>query len=89
LIDGDGIWNVYDSCPTGSNGFQQAQDTGGDLVGDACDNCRNTINQDQLDSDRDGIWQRLRLNTRPRGACSEPPRDRRSLSGPCRSPFQR
>ncbi len=44
---GSGEW--YKWCDTAQN------DTDGDGVGDACDNCINTSNPDQADIDQDGI----------------------------------
>lgn len=62
-IDGDGIANAEDSCPYKSNpgNALPADTTGcnidsdGDFVTDFRDNCPNVSNQDQADSDGDGI----------------------------------
>jgi len=51
--DGDGIKNMYDSCPITSNHLQG--DIDGDGVGDECDNCKMTRNVGQEDSDQDGF----------------------------------
>ncbi|GGK39822.1 MULTISPECIES: endonuclease [Flavobacteriaceae] len=50
-IDGDGILNVDDNCPTTSNTDQS--DTDNDGVGDACDVCPDS--NDTIDTDGDGI----------------------------------
>jgi len=52
-LDGDGIANAIDNCPTTSNPMQT--DTDGDGIGDACDNCAAIWNPDQLDLDGDGV----------------------------------
>ena len=52
-LDGDGVDNVVDNCPSTSNPSQADND--GDNVGNKCDNCRFVANTDQLDSDGDGI----------------------------------
>ncbi|UUC46490.1 thrombospondin type 3 repeat-containing protein [Flavobacterium cerinum] len=52
-MDGDGILDHLDNCPTVPNHNQE--DADGDGVGDACDNCKLIANPDQLDSDGDGI----------------------------------
>jgi hypothetical protein len=41
-LDGDGVPDASDNCPTVANANQA--DTDGDLVGDACDNCVNVAN---------------------------------------------
>ncbi|RME02487.1 MAG: hypothetical protein D6812_06230, partial [Deltaproteobacteria bacterium] len=51
-LDGDGIADPHDNCPSTSNARQT--DTDGDGIGDACDNCPDTPNRDQRDSDGDG-----------------------------------
>jgi len=64
-IDGDGIANAVDNCPTISNADQS--DLDGDFAGDACDtdvdgdgivnasdNCPKQVNVGQLDLDGDG-----------------------------------
>jgi hypothetical protein len=52
-LDGDGIPDVTDNCPSDENPDQL--DTDEDSVGDACDNCPTTTNFDQQDRDGDGI----------------------------------
>jgi len=52
-IDGDGLLNAADSCPTVANAGQEDGD--GDGTGDACDNCPSTYNVGQEDDDGDGI----------------------------------
>ncbi|EDP75320.1 thrombospondin type 3 repeat-containing protein [Hydrogenivirga sp. 128-5-R1-1] len=52
-IDGDGILNTNDLCP--SYASSNNADTDGDGVGDVCDNCLNTSNADQRDADGDGV----------------------------------
>jgi hypothetical protein len=47
-LDGDGVADATDNCPTVANVSQTDND--GDGIGDACDTCPNG-----LDSDRDGI----------------------------------
>lgn len=50
-LDGDGVPNVNDNCPTHPNPAQTDGD--GDGAGDACDNCLATVNPDQRDVDND------------------------------------
>ena len=64
-IDGDGVLNAQDNCPSAVNPGQA--DFNGDGIGDACqdsdadtvldaqDDCRTTANTDQRDIDGDGI----------------------------------
>src|SRR5262249_44356170 len=52
-IDGDGVANANDNCPTVVNADQK--DTDSDGLGDACDNCVNTKNVNQSDADSDGV----------------------------------
>jgi hypothetical protein len=65
-VDGDGVRDEFDNCPTVPNGAQVNSD--GDTLGDACDddddndgvpdatdNCRIVVNPDQTDSDNDGF----------------------------------
>jgi hypothetical protein len=52
-VDGDGILNPDDNCPTVENPDQIDGDS--DLVGDVCDNCTSTPNDDQADGDSDGL----------------------------------
>ena len=52
-LDGDGIADYLDNCPTVSNPSQPDGD--GDGVGDACDNCLGLANPDQRDVDADGV----------------------------------
>jgi hypothetical protein len=49
-LDGDGVRDDCDNCPTVSNVDQADQD--GDGVGDACDNCPAAFNPDQSDANR-------------------------------------
>jgi CotH protein/lamin tail-like protein/thrombospondin type 3 repeat protein len=51
-LDGDGVLDGSDNCPSKPNPTQADRD--GDGVGDACDNCPDTANPDQRDRDRDG-----------------------------------
>ena len=51
-LDGDGIADELDNCPSTPN---DQTDTDGDEVGDACDNCLATVNPDQADADADGV----------------------------------
>lgn len=50
-MDGDGIPDAVDNCPTTANASQT--DTDGDNVGDLCDNCPLVFNPDQGDNDVD------------------------------------
>ncbi|MBC7771147.1 MAG: thrombospondin type 3 repeat-containing protein, partial [Pyrinomonadaceae bacterium] len=52
-MDGDGIADATDNCPTTSNASQT--DLDGDGIGDLCDNCSQVFNPDQGDHDRDFI----------------------------------
>ncbi|RLG71640.1 MAG: hypothetical protein DRO11_04055 [Methanobacteriota archaeon] len=52
-IDGDGILDDRDNCPSRYNPLQE--DSDGDGLGDKCDNCRYTANPDQRDGDVDGV----------------------------------
>ncbi len=65
-VDGDGVVDAKDNCPTVKNANQADKD--GDGKGDACDgdddndtvfdeddNCPLVANKDQLDTDKDGI----------------------------------
>lgn len=51
-LDGDGVADVCDNCPSIPNPVQQ--DVDGDTIGDACDNCPLIANADQTDLDGDG-----------------------------------
>jgi streptogramin lyase len=51
-LDGDGVPDYQDNCPTTPNSTQT--DSDGDGVGDDCDNCAFTANSDQRDVDSDG-----------------------------------
>ncbi len=52
-IDGDGVLDVLDNCPSVYNPGQENHDS--DDFGDACDNCPYATNPDQLDTDGDGM----------------------------------
>lgn len=54
-IDGDGVPNAQDNCPTVANAAQYDEDA--DTVGDACDNCPTVANVGQADTtgDADGV----------------------------------
>lgn len=52
-LDGDGIVNVEDLCPTHFDSANTDQD--GDGLGDACDVCPQHVDPEQKDSDGDGI----------------------------------
>lgn len=47
-LDGDGIANAVDNCPTRRNPTQHDEDA--DRFGDVCDNCPDIANPDQLDN---------------------------------------
>jgi hypothetical protein len=51
-VDGDGVCDGNDNCPSSYNDTQE--DTDGDGIGDWCDSCPYTPNLDQTDSDGDG-----------------------------------
>ena len=51
-VDGDGLDDVQDNCPTAANPGQQDDD--GDGLGNVCDNCTLAANADQRDTDADG-----------------------------------
>ncbi|MBI3449723.1 MAG: thrombospondin type 3 repeat-containing protein, partial [Acidobacteria bacterium] len=51
-MDGDGVADTCDNCPTVPNSNQADGD--GDGLGDACDNCPSITNANQADSDNDG-----------------------------------
>lgn len=52
-LDGDGVPDFADNCPTTPNPAQT--DTDGDGTGDVCDNCQFVSNPDQRDVDADGV----------------------------------
>ena len=52
-LDGDGVPNAEDNCPTVRGADQTDGD--GDGLGDFCDNCPDVPNTNQFDCDRDGI----------------------------------
>jgi hypothetical protein len=52
-VDGDGIPDTIDDCPTTANADQRDEDTDG--VGNACDNCPATANPMQDNADGDGV----------------------------------
>jgi hypothetical protein len=52
-VDGDGIPDAQDNCPTLTNPDQA--DSDGDGVGNACDNCPTHANPNQADTDGDGF----------------------------------
>lgn len=52
-MDGDGIRDLCDNCPSVANPGQEDKD--GDGIGNVCDNCSQRKNSSQLDSDGDGL----------------------------------
>jgi hypothetical protein len=52
-LDGDGIPNTTDNCPTVANPDQHDEDVDG--IGNACDNCPATANPSQANADSDGV----------------------------------
>lgn len=52
-LDGDGVQNGADNCPTFYNPAQL--DTDADGKGNGCDNCAAVANADQADADADGL----------------------------------
>lgn len=59
-LDGDGVHNACDNCPSGANPSQI--DTDGDRRGDACDNCALDANPARSDFDHDGQGDRCDLD---------------------------
>ncbi|HUF54567.1 MAG TPA: thrombospondin type 3 repeat-containing protein [Dehalococcoidia bacterium] len=55
-LDGDGIGDTCDNCPSMPNPAQTNSDE--DASGDACDNCPEYYNPDQKDTDGDGVGER-------------------------------
>ncbi len=51
-LDGDGVADENDNCPTVANAMQSDADN--DSIGDACDNCPTIANPSQEDVDGDG-----------------------------------
>lgn len=56
-LDGDGVPDGLDNCPSIANPTQE--DTDLDTIGDACDNCVDVQNPSQADSDGDGHGREL------------------------------
>lgn len=52
-LDGDGVVNAADNCPSTEN--QEQPDEDGDTLGDACDNCPLAANGNQLNTDGDAF----------------------------------
>ena len=52
-VDGDGVANAVDNCPTVANANQHDED--GDGVGDVCDLCPHIAEIGAVDSDGDGV----------------------------------
>src|SRR5262245_46430432 len=52
-LDGDGVANAIDNCPTVGNASQYNED--GDSFGDACDKCPPVADNAQPDADADGV----------------------------------
>lgn len=52
-LDGDGVLNAADNCPTIANATQHDEDV--DKLGDACDNCPHISNATQANADADGV----------------------------------
>lgn len=67
VLDGDGIWNDQDNCPSIANPDQKNSDQDQNGQGDACrdpdrdhvlgklDNCPQKYNPNQKDVDQDGL----------------------------------
>lgn len=72
-LDGDGILNPVDNCPTVANADQANHDT--DALGDACDNCPFVSNPGQEDTDGDKVGD----------ACGNCPRSSVPPSASCES----
>jgi Thrombospondin type 3 repeat/von Willebrand factor type A domain/Putative metal-binding motif len=64
-VDGDGVKNTVDNCPSDANDDQA--DTDNDTVGDACDNCKTIANAQQEDGDGDSVGNACAVAGFPRG----------------------
>jgi hypothetical protein len=52
-MDGDGVPDDQDNCPSTPNATQKDSDEDG--IGDECDNCPDDPNDDQVDTDEDDV----------------------------------
>ena len=62
-LDGDGVPDDVDNCPSIPNADQHDSDE--DSVGDLCDNCPDVPNPDQADANNNGIGDACENNTPP------------------------
>jgi hypothetical protein len=70
FLDGDGVADICDNCPTIPNPVQEDQDD--DSIGSACDNCPEFANLDQFDGDSDGSGDVCDCDPQDGGAFSVP-----------------
>jgi hypothetical protein len=70
FLDGDGVADICDNCPTMPNPVQEDQDD--DSIGSACDNCPEIANLDQFDGDSDGSGDVCDCDPQDGGAFSVP-----------------